>query len=99
MLRRNILTSAMASVMALTSISAVAFADETATDVKNVKTKADLEAFVKEMVAFRDKSLDDYGSVTQDNFLNALAFAENVLDDAASTIDDYTSAYMILESV
>ena len=96
MLRRKILTSAMASVMALTSISAVAFADETATDVKNVKTKADLEAFVKEMTTFRDKSLDDYGSVTQDNFLNALAFAENVLDDAASTIDDYTSAYMIL---
>ncbi len=99
MLRRKILTSAMASVMALTSISAVAFADETATDVKNVKTKADLEAYVKEMTTFRDKSLDDYGSVTQDNFLNALAFAENVLDDAASTIDDYTSAYMILEAV
>ena len=99
MLRRKILTSALASVMALTSISAVAFADETATDVKNVKTKADLEAYVKEMTTFRDKSLDDYGSVTQDNFLNALAFAENVLDDAASTIDDYTSAYMILEAV
>lgn len=99
MLRRKILTSAMASVMALTSVSVVAFADETETAVKNVKTKADLEAFVKEMTAFRDKSLDDYGSVTQDNFLNALAFAENVLDETSSTVDDYTSAYMILEAV
>ena len=81
MLRRKILTSAMASVMALTSISAVAFADETATDVKNVKTKADLEAYVKSFDGFRSKELYDYGSISGENFLNALEYADNVLDD------------------
>lgn len=99
MLRRKILTSAMASVMALTSISAVAFADETATDVKNVKTKADLEAYVKSFNSFRDRELDNYGSVSGERFLSALEYAENVLESTTSTVDDYTVAYAMIEAV
>lgn len=99
MLRRNILTSAMASVMALTSISAVAFADETATDVKNVKTKADLEAYVKSFDGFRSKELYDYGSISGENFLNALEYADNVLDDQDSEAEDFTAAYAMIEAV
>lgn len=97
MLRRKILTSAMASVMALTSISVVAFADDEATDVKNVKTKADLEAYVKGFDGFRDNELYDYGSIAGERFLAALEYAENVLDDTKATIDNYTVAYKILE--
>lgn len=99
MLRRKILTSAMASVMALTSISAVAFADETATDVKNVKTKADLEAYVKSFDSFRDRELDNYGSISGERFLSALEYAENVLESTTSTVDDYTVAYAMIEAV
>lgn len=97
MLRRNILTSAMASVMALTSISAVAFADETATDVKNVKTKADLEALVKSYDSFRDKEINEVGSIAGERALGALEYADNVLDDEKSTVDDYTVAYKMIE--
>ena len=97
MLRRKILTSAMASVMALTSISAVAFADETATDVKNVKTKADLEALVKSYDSFRDKEINEVGSIAGERALGALEYADNVLDDGKSTVDDYTVAYKMIE--
>lgn len=99
MLRRKILTSAMASVMALTSISAVAFADETATDVKNVKTKADLEAYVKSFDSFRDRELENYGSISGERFLSALEYAENVLESTTATVDDYTVAYAMIEAV
>lgn len=97
MLRRKILTSAMASVMALTSISAVAFADETATDVKNVKTKADLEALVKSYDSFRDKEINEVGSIAGERALGALEYADNVLDDDRASIDDYTVAYKMIE--
>lgn len=97
MLRRKILTSAMASVMALTSISVVAFADETETAVKNVKTKADLEAYVKSFDSFRDKEINDYGSIAGERFLAALEYAQTVLDDGKATVDDYTVSYKIID--
>lgn len=83
--------------MALTSISAVAFADETATDVKNVKTKADLEALVKSYDSFRNKEINEVGSIAGERALGALEYADNVLDDEKSTVDDYTVAYKMIE--
>lgn len=97
MLRRKILTSAMASVMALTSISAVAFADETETAVKNVKTKADLEALVKSYDSFRNSGINEVGSIAGERALGALEYADNVLDDDKSSVDDYTVAYKMIE--
>lgn len=85
--------------MALTSVAVVASADETATDVKNVKTKADLEEYVKSFDSFRTNELYDYGSTSNENFNKALDFAQNVLDDPESTVDDYTVAYMTLKAV
>ncbi len=99
MLRRRILASAMASVMALGSVAVVANAEETAVATKLVKTKADLEAYVKSFDKFRDDGLYDYGSVSGEKFLAALEYAENVLDASASTVDDYTVAYSMLEAV
>lgn len=98
MLRRRILASAMASVMALTSVAVVASADET-TDVKNVKTKADLEAYVKSLDTLKADGIYDYGTTSQTNFNNAYAYAENVLADAGSTVDNYTAAYSMLKNV
>lgn len=99
MLRRRILASAMASVMAIGSVAVVASADETAAAVKNVKTKADLEAYLKELESFRNNELNDYGSVSGEKMQEALDYADNVLADDDSTVDDYTTAYKMVESV
>ena len=99
MLRRRILASAMASVMAIGSVAVVASAEETAAATTQVKTKADLEAYVKTFEKFRTDGINDYGSKSGDRFIAMCDFAENVIADAASTVDDYTAAYKMLEAV
>lgn len=96
MLRRRILASAMASVMAIGSVAVVASAEDTAAATKQMKTKADLEALVKSYDSFRAKEINDYGSKSGENFLDALEYAENVIDAAGSTVEDYTAAYQMV---
>ena len=72
MLRRRILTSAMASVMAIGSVAVVASAEETAAATTQMKTKADLEAYVKSFDSFRSKEINDYASKSGERFLDAL---------------------------
>jgi hypothetical protein len=97
MLRRRILASAMASVMALTSVAVVANADETSTN--NVKSKSDLETLVKGFESFRSNEVYDYGTKSAERFLSALEYADNVLADSASTSKDFTVAYTMVEAV
>ncbi len=99
MLRRRILASAMASVMAIGSVAVVASADETTAATTQAKTKADLEAYVKSFDVFRDSTLYDYGSISGERFLAALEYADNVLASTTVTVDDYTVAYSMLEAV
>lgn len=99
MLRRRILASAMASVMAIGSIAVVASAEDTAVAVKNVKSKADLEAFVKQFDKFRDSDVFDYGTNSADKFTDAIEYADQVLEDSDSDAEDYTAAYTMLEAV
>ena len=101
MLRRKILTSAMASVMALTSISAVAFADETATAAKNVKTKEDLKKLVTETYGdkYRSSEINDYGSVSADRMLAVLEFADEVVANNDTDENDATVAYDMVIAV
>lgn len=101
MLRRRILASAMASVMAIGSVAVVASADDvaTASATKNVKTKADLEAYLKELDSFRNNELNDYGSISGEEMQAALDFADNVLDNDDSTNTDYTAAYAMVAAV
>ena len=96
MLRRRILASAMASVMAIGSVAVVASAEDTAAATKQVKTKADLEALVKSYDSFRAKEINDYGSMSGEKFLDALEYADNVINNSASTVDDYTVAYQMV---
>lgn len=96
MLRRRILASAMASVMAIGSVAVVASAEDTAAATTQVKTKADLEAYVKSFDSFRAKEINDYASGKGEDFLDALEYADNVIDDSASTVDDYTVAYQMV---
>lgn len=95
MLRRRIFSSAMASVMALSSVAVVANAEET-----QMKTKADLEKLVYETYGsdFRADELSEYGSVSADNVLDALEAAEAILAEEDSNEEDFTVAYMMVEA-
>lgn len=100
MLRRRIFASAMASVMAISSVAVIASADETVEAVeaaKNVKSQDELKKLVADNEAMRNDGIYDYGSVSGQHFLDALEYADNVLDDTASTASDYTVAYKMIE--
>lgn len=99
MLRRRILASAMASVMAIGSVAVVANAETTAAATTQVKSRDDLKAYISSLDSFRSTKIYDYGSVSGENFLNALEYADNVLDNTKSTVDDYTTAYAMVEAV
>lgn len=97
MLRRRILASAMASVMALSSVAVVASAGEEATT--NVKRRADLEALVKKYDTFRENEIFDQGTKAGEQFLSALEYADNVLADGDAGVKDYTAAYLMVEAL
>ena len=86
MLRRRILASAMASVMAIGSVAVVANAETTAAATTQVKSRDDLKAYVDSLDTFFSTKIYDYGSVSGENFLNAYEYAKNVLDDTKSTV-------------
>ena len=93
MLRRRILASAMASVMAIGSVAVVASAETATAATTQVKSRDDLKAYISSLDSFRSTKIYDYGSISGENFLNALEYADNVLDNTKSTVDDYTTAY------
>lgn len=99
MLRRRILASAMASVMAIGSVAVVASAETATAATTQVKSRDDLKAYISSLDSFRSTKIYDYGSVSGENFLNALEYADNVLDNTKSTVDDYTTAYAMVEAV
>ncbi len=87
--------------MALSSVSVVAFADETATS--GIKTEAVDKAQLKEYVASFDNFLKadiyEYGTNQADQFQNAIDYAENVIADGDSTEVEWTAAYQMLKAV
>lgn len=97
MLRRRIFSSAMASVMALSSIAVVAQAEET----KMVVTEDQLKELVQVELGdtWRADVLCDYGSVSQEAMLDALEAADVILADADADEEDYTVAYMMVKAV
>lgn len=99
MLRRRIFASAMASVMALSSVAVVASADDTAVAEKNVVGKADLQKLIDDTMSMRDDAIYNYGTHSGQNFLDALEYADNILENTNATATDYTVAYkMVVET-
>lgn len=96
MLKKRILASTMASVMALGSVSIVAFADDIKTEAVSQKQ---LKEYLKSLESFVDKDLDDYGTTMTEYFENAYAAAEVVAEDPDATADDATAAYQMLKAV
>ena len=101
MLKKRILASSLASVMALSSVSVVAFADETATadDFGEVVTKAELKEVVKNFKDFIDNELAEYGTTQSEQFMDAYNHAKVVSEDTDANDDDATAAYQMLISV
>ena len=100
MLKKRILASSLASVMALSSVSVVAFADETAsTNYSEAVTKAELKEIVEGLKDFRDNDLDNYGLTQAYQFDDAYEQAKAVIDDKNATDEDATAAYQMLMAV
>lgn len=94
MLKKRILASSMASVMALTSICSVAFADDT-DGVENygLKTRDDLASYIASSEIVEKGKANDYGAIAITNFQNALQYAGNVASNSAASSTEVTAAY------
>lgn len=106
MLKKRLLASAMASIMAVTSLGATAIADDAAataeatTAATAVKTKADLKTLVDSYsTKFREETIYDYATSTGINMINALDYADLVLEDEESDDADFTAAYLMVTEV
>lgn len=98
-MKKRIFAASMASVMALSSVSVVAFADETKADYGEAVTKAELKEYVKSFDAFVEDKLDDYGTIQAGWFNDALDAAQVVIDNRDATADDINAAYQMLKAV
>ena len=100
MLKKRILASTMASVMALGSVSLVAFADDKVEAPKTESVSKDqLEKYLESLEDFIDNELDDYGSNLSEQFEDAYEAAQVVVDDKDTDADDATAAYQMLKAV
>ena len=97
MLKKRILASSMASVMALSGVSLVAFADTK--DYGEAVTKTELEAYVKSFDKFVADELDGYGTIQADYFRQAIDHANVVLSDSKAEAKDYTAAYQMIKAI
>ena len=100
MLKKRILASSLASVMALSSVSVVAFADETATaEYGEVVTRPELKEFLKTYDNLIKGDINNYGSVQAVRFQEAYDHAAYVVADAEATDTDFVAAYQMVKAV
>lgn len=99
MMKKRIFAASMASVMALSSVSVVAFADETKADFGEAVTKAELKEYIKNLEKFVEDELDNYGTTMGENFNDAYEAAKVVADASDASDDDVTAAYQMLKAV
>lgn len=94
MLRRRILASSMASVMALTSVVGVAFAADT-----DVTTKEGLKKYVESFNDFIKKDLDNYGTTAAEAFTDAIDHAKTIIAKSKPTAEECAAAYAMVEAM
>ena len=104
MLKKRILASSLASVMALSSVSVVAFADETATaEYGEVVTRPELKEHLKTYDKLVKGDIKNYGSVQalrfQEAYDHATYVAYNVDDDAKTDEKNVIAAYQMVKTV
>ncbi len=100
MLKKRILASSMASVMALSGVSVAAFADDTATSKTDAAVSVDeLKAYCKTLEKFIDTDITDYGSIQGEQIQAAYDHAQRVIEDSKSTDREATAAYQMLKAL
>lgn len=100
MLKKRILASSMASVMALSGISVAAFADEETTKkYGEAVTKEELQAYIDSLQDFIDNKLENFGTVQTERFETVIDYAGTVLEDSKATDKDFTAAYQLVKNV
>ncbi len=99
MLKKRILASSMASVMALSGVSVAAFAEDTAKDYGEAVTKAELKEYLDSFDKFITDELPTYGSTQGEKFQAALDHAKVVLEDEDSGEVEYAAAYQMVKAV
>ena len=99
MLKKRILASSLASVMALSSVSVVAFADETAGIETEAIDKAQLKEYVASFDGFLKADIYEFGTVQAEQFQDAIDYAETVIEDSDATTEEATAAYQMLKAV
>jgi len=99
-MKKRIFAASMASVMALSSVSVVAFADETVkVDAKESVTKAELKEYVASFDSFLKSDIYEYGTTQAEQLQDAIDYAENVVANAKATEEECTAAYQMLKTV
>ena len=97
-MKKRIFAASMASVMALSSVSVVAFADETKADYGEAVTKAELKEILANIEKDVDKGVyDDYGTKFGEIFTKAFEAANLAVENGDE--DDIIAAYQVLQSV
>ena len=110
MLKKRILASSMASVMALTSVSLVAFADDTDYLAVETVTKANLNDMVAGLIAqtqdgidvntFKTKKIYEFGQKMSGYLRDALDYVTKVTTGGTTYDDtDATAAYQMMVAV
>lgn len=100
-MKKRIIASTMASVMALSTASTMLAASANVADFKNQSvSKKQLQDFLadKEIQDLVNGGTDEYGTNAGETFLKAIEYAEGLLDDENATTDDYTVAYLMIKA-
>lgn len=100
-MKKRIIASTMASVMALSGAASALVASADVADFKNqAANKADLKKLMEdpEIKALVEGGVNNYGSISGANFLKAVDFANAVINGAEATGDDATVAYLMVKA-
>lgn len=99
-MKKRIIASTMASVMALGAVSSMVASADVADFKDQSATKSDLEKLMKdkEITDLIDGGIDNYGSKSGEKFQKAVDFANAVLEDDDATNDDYSVAYQMVKA-
>lgn len=100
-MKKRILASTMASVMALSAAGTTLVSSAAVADFKNeFVTKSELQKFLneKEIKDLVDGGIDNYGSVSGENFQKAIDFANAVVEDVDATDNDATVAFQMVKA-
>lgn len=101
-MKKRILASTMASVMALSAAGTMLVSSAAVADYKTeAVTKAELKNFLadKEIVDLAENGgVDNYGSISGENFMTAYQYALSVIDDSDATAADCTAAFQMIKA-